>query len=122
MRAMLSDRALTEPQVKVTQVKLPETPSEGMYGFSQLDLTTVAEVREVRGRMALPQYLRIADDLREQIESGALASGDRLPTELNLRDQYSASRNTIRDAIKSLTSRAPGGKHGRARAPSSHRR
>ncbi len=55
--------------------------------------------------MAPPQYLKIADDLREQIESRALASGDRLPTEQDLRDQYSASRNTVRDAINKLISR-----------------
>jgi GntR family transcriptional regulator len=50
-------------------------------------------------------YRRIADDLRQQIESGQLAPGQQLPTELELRDAYSASRNTIRDAVKWLTSR-----------------
>ena len=34
----------------------------------------------------------------------ALRPGSRLPTELGLSDAYSASRNTIRDAIKRLTS------------------
>jgi len=48
-------------------------------------------------------YRQIAEDLRQQIESGKLASGSQLPTELELRDQYSASRNTVRDAIKWLT-------------------
>jgi GntR family transcriptional regulator len=51
-----------------------------------------------------PMYRRIADDLRNQIESGQLARGDQLPTELELGDAYGASRNTIRDAIKQLTS------------------
>jgi GntR family transcriptional regulator len=49
-----------------------------------------------------PLYLQIADALRQQIESGELARGSRLPTEQDLQDQYSASRNTIRDAIKRL--------------------
>ena len=70
-------------------------------------------------------YLQIADDLRSRIELGetlppegddpadvepdgrlpaALRPGSRLPTELGLSDAYSASRNTIRDAIKRLAS------------------
>jgi DNA-binding GntR family transcriptional regulator len=52
--------------------------------------------------MANPMYRQIAEDLRQQIESGTLAAGSQLPTELELRDRYNASRNTIRDAIKWL--------------------
>jgi len=48
-------------------------------------------------------YQQIADDLRKQIDSGILGRGSQLPTELELREQYNASRNTIRDAIKRLT-------------------
>jgi GntR family transcriptional regulator len=47
-------------------------------------------------------YQQIADDLRRQIESGTLKPGQQLPTEIHLRDQYNASRNTVRDAIKRL--------------------
>src|ERR1700733_4238450 len=50
-----------------------------------------------------PMYQQIADDLRNQIESGALVQGNQLPTELELRARYGASRNTIRDAMKRLT-------------------
>jgi GntR family transcriptional regulator len=53
--------------------------------------------------MAQPMYQQIADDLRLKIEAGELAPGAQLPTELELREQYEASRNTIRDAIKRLT-------------------
>ena len=53
---------------------------------------------------AQPLYLKIAEDLRAQIESGVLEQGAQLPTELELRDRYASSRNTIRDAIKRLTS------------------
>jgi GntR family transcriptional regulator len=49
-----------------------------------------------------PLYQQIADDLREQIESGALPPGSQLPTEDELRRRYSASRNTVRDAITRL--------------------
>jgi GntR family transcriptional regulator len=56
--------------------------------------------------MADPIYRKIADDLRQQIESGELAPGAQLPTELELREHYdNASRNTVRDAIKWLISR-----------------
>jgi GntR family transcriptional regulator len=51
-----------------------------------------------------PMYQQIADDLRRQIESSAIPRGTQLPTELELRAKYETSRNTIRDAIKRLTS------------------
>src|SRR5580704_15573312 len=53
--------------------------------------------------MANPVYRQIAEDLREQIESGQLKPGQQLRTEIELREHYSASRNTVRDAIKLLT-------------------
>ena len=53
--------------------------------------------------MANPMYRQIAEDLRGQIEAGVLPPGGRLPTELELRDKYNASRNTVRDAIKWLS-------------------
>jgi GntR family transcriptional regulator len=56
--------------------------------------------------MAEPMWRRIAEDLRQKIESGELGEdGQPLPSELDLRDRYSASRNTIRDAVKWLTNR-----------------
>ncbi|HEY6313290.1 MAG TPA: GntR family transcriptional regulator [Streptosporangiaceae bacterium] len=47
-------------------------------------------------------YRQIAESLREQIESGKLRPGQQLPTELELREEHGASRNTVRDAIKWL--------------------
>jgi GntR family transcriptional regulator len=55
--------------------------------------------------MADSRYRVIADDLRRQIESQKLQHGDRLPTEGELQKLYKASRNTVRDAIKSLITR-----------------
>jgi GntR family transcriptional regulator len=55
--------------------------------------------------MPEPMYRRIAEDLRQKIESGELPRGSQLPTELELREQYDASRNTVRDAIKWLMNR-----------------
>jgi DNA-binding GntR family transcriptional regulator len=53
--------------------------------------------------MADPMYRQIAEDLRTRIEAGELAPGSQLPTELELRERYNASRNTVREAIKWLT-------------------
>lgn len=50
-------------------------------------------------------YRQIADDLQRKIEAGELKRGGQLPTEMDLRDQYDASRNTVRDAIKWLSTR-----------------
>lgn len=55
--------------------------------------------------MENPIYRQIADTLRVQIETGELAPGQQLQTESELRERYQAPRNTIRDAIKLLTSR-----------------
>lgn len=52
--------------------------------------------------MADPMYRIIADELRQEIESGQLSPNSQLPTELELRDRFNASRNTIRDAVKTL--------------------
>ena len=54
--------------------------------------------------MAQPMYQQIAGDLHDQIKRGDLRPGAQLPTELELRETYQASRNTIRDAIKRLIS------------------
>ena len=54
-------------------------------------------------RRGSPMYRHIAEDLMRQIESGELPLGTRLPTELELREKYNASRNSARDAIKWLT-------------------
>jgi len=55
--------------------------------------------------MTEAMYRQIADDLRQKIKSDALAPGSQLPTENDLQQQYSASRNTVRDAIKWLITR-----------------
>jgi GntR family transcriptional regulator len=55
--------------------------------------------------MANAMYRQIAEDIRAQIESGELPPGQQLRTEIELREHYGASRNTIRDAIKLLAAR-----------------
>ena len=58
--------------------------------------------KDLRGR---PMYAQIFEDLRGRIESGELAHGVQLPTEIELRERYGASRNTVRDALKLLATR-----------------
>jgi GntR family transcriptional regulator len=50
------------------------------------------------------RYRQIVRDLREQIRRGELAPGDQLPTEAELMALYNVSRNTVRTAVKTLTS------------------
>jgi GntR family transcriptional regulator len=52
-------------------------------------------VRELR-------YLTIADQLRRQVASGALAAGRLLPSESELSKAYDASRVTVRKALERL--------------------
>jgi GntR family transcriptional regulator len=55
--------------------------------------------------MAGPLYRQIADQLRHMIESGALKPGMQIPTEDQLMEEHHASRNTVRGALKELTTR-----------------
>jgi GntR family transcriptional regulator len=56
--------------------------------------------------VADPMWKQIAESLRQRIDTGELGhDGMPLPTELELQDEYSASRNTVRDAIKWLVAR-----------------
>jgi GntR family transcriptional regulator len=52
--------------------------------------------------VTVPMYRVIAEELRGQIESGEVTPGQQLPTELDLRERFGASRNTVRDAVKWL--------------------
>lgn len=69
------------------------------------------EVRPGRGRVVaqpgtpaetVPRYRRIADDLRQLVESGELRPGDALPSEAELTEKYGVSRGTARHALAEL--------------------
>jgi len=53
---------------------------------------------------AAPAYQTLAEGLREQISSGRLRPGDRLPTEPQLCAQSGLSRSTVREALRLLSS------------------
>jgi len=52
----------------------------------------------------VPVYRQIAERLRERISSGELQPGDRLPSEVELMEAYSAARATVRQAVGLLRS------------------
>lgn len=53
---------------------------------------------------AVPAYLWIENDLRQEIAAGRLKAGDRLPAEEELCQNYSVSRMTLRKALNLLCS------------------
>ena len=53
------------------------------------------ELDEGGGTVAEPMSRVIADDLRQQIESGKLPGGTRLKTEVELREQYGQANALI---------------------------
>lgn len=48
------------------------------------------------------QHLKISDYLKEQIRTGELKPGDRLPSEAELCEQFNTSRGPVRQALASL--------------------
>jgi GntR family transcriptional regulator len=49
--------------------------------------------------MGTPAYLRIVDDIRDQIRTGKLKPGDKLPSFSELCEQYEASNTVVRSAM-----------------------
>jgi GntR family transcriptional repressor for pyruvate dehydrogenase complex len=47
-------------------------------------------------------YEQIAEQIEQRIVNGTLRSGDRLPTERELAEQFQASRTAVREAMKTL--------------------
>lgn len=53
-------------------------------------------------RSGRPLYRQLADELRARIESGALAPGDELPSQVSLAAEYDLGRDTVQDALTIL--------------------
>ena len=51
-----------------------------------------------------PLSKQVADQLEKMIADGVYAIGEKIPTEPELMEMFSVSRNTLREAIQSLTS------------------
>ncbi|MBT4928301.1 MAG: GntR family transcriptional regulator, partial [Cellvibrionales bacterium] len=54
------------------------------------------------GKQKLPQFALIKQFLEQQIASGELSSGAKIPTEQSLADSFSVSRMTARRAVQEL--------------------
>lgn len=50
----------------------------------------------------IPPYRQIAGALRERIESGAIPPGRRIPSLVELEQQYEVARDTLRKAVQVL--------------------
>ncbi|MFD5179414.1 GntR family transcriptional regulator [Nocardia sp. NPDC058379] len=57
---------------------------------------------QLRRRSGVPLYRQMESALLKQIDSGDLAPGDRLPTEIELAQQWQVNRLTVRQAIGEL--------------------
>ena len=62
----------------------------------------MASLRDIDPTSDRPVYRQIADVLRSAINSGALAPGDRLPSETELMARYKVAGGTIRQALAVL--------------------
>lgn len=63
-----------------------------------------APVARLRVQRVRPAYRQVADELRGQIMRGAVAAGERLPSESELAVAFGVSRSTVREALRALTS------------------
>jgi GntR family transcriptional regulator len=71
---------------------------------AQLERRSVLAGRQRRAstQSTRPRYQQIVDELRKEIENNKLKIGDVLPSESDLRDRFSVSRHTIREALRAL--------------------
>ncbi len=51
----------------------------------------------------IPLYYQLENVMREKITSGVFEAGERIPTEIDLIEQFGVSRITVRQALQSLT-------------------
>ncbi len=61
-----------------------------------------SRVTAIRAEAATPKYQQLAHLIRERIDRGEFAQGDRIPSEAQLGDSYKISRITIRQALSGL--------------------
>ncbi len=69
---------------------------------AQCSMKTMAKQKSSFANSRIPLYYQLENVLREKITSGAFRGGDRLPTEIELIEEYGVSRITVRQALRSL--------------------
>jgi len=98
---------LKTPSRKTPSRKTPSAKKPAKRSVARPAATT----REHGAPRPAPMYKRIqtrrafeevASQIRDQLSRGALVPGDRLPPERELARQFSLSRNTVREALRSL--------------------
>src|SRR5437764_95675 len=62
-------------------------------------MRSLIEFRPIKATRAFEE---IAEQIRLELSSGRLRPGDRLPPERRLAEQFGVSRNTLREALRSL--------------------
>lgn len=50
----------------------------------------------------MPPYRQIADDIRRKIEGGTIPPGRRIPSTVEMEQEYEVARDTLRKATKVL--------------------
>ncbi|ROS76112.1 GntR family transcriptional regulator [Curtobacterium sp. PhB130] len=65
----------------------------------------MSEQQAIDRQSPVPYYEQLADVLQVRVENGAIAVGDRLPSELDLSAEYGIARATVRQALQLLESR-----------------
>ena len=74
------------------------------FGVSPMDttrgVTTAAQAEPLDRRSPVPLWSQLSHDLRRRVEEGAFVEA--FPSELALVAEYGVSRNTVRDALRSL--------------------
>jgi DNA-binding LacI/PurR family transcriptional regulator len=63
----------------------------------------LTEVRKSKGQ-SVPKYSQLVEQFRQQVQSGALKPGDRLPSYTEMRTQYGVSRPTMDKVLELLES------------------
>jgi GntR family transcriptional regulator len=58
--------------------------------------------KRINRNSPIPLYIQLADVLKDLIQSGGLAAGEKIPSERELMKQFRLSRNTIRQAVSQL--------------------
>lgn len=66
-------------------------------------MTEMLAAGVIAKRSPIPLYFQIAENIREQIESGQIKHGEQIPPEKELEELFGVSRTTVRQALADLT-------------------
>ena len=92
----------------MTKLQKPKTPSTTALNVSAPSGAAPTAWRPVAGKLStgsnagVAVWRQIAEDIEMDIETGRLAQGDRLPSEMELAAQLGVNRHTLRRAINEL--------------------